>query len=441
MPENQNIEWKESWRDEFLKIICGFANANGGVIKIGVADDGQIVGVKDSKRLLEDIPNKVRDILGIVVYVELDNIDGLEVININIEAYPTPISYKNQYYKRTGSTTLVLSSNDLNKFLLNKFGKTWDSVIVDNTSSNQLNNDAISLFKKYSKNVGRLEIVEADSITILDKLGVMEESKLKRSAILLFHPSPELFFSGAYIKIGFFQGPEIIYQDEIKGSLMHQVDKCMELLLTKYSKAYIRYEGIHRVEERLFSEEALREAVINAIVHRDYSMPYPIQIKVYDHKIVIWNDAELPVNWSTDNLINPHRSMPYNPEIAKVFFLAGHIESWGRGIEKMFDACLRRGIDKPTFSLNGNELVVEFIFSSPDKFDNQNVNVDNTLQDKILALVSENPKVTIKEMALVLEISTSAIDKAIKKLRVKEILVRIGSNKDGFWKIVKNISS
>ena len=82
MTENQNTEWKESWRDEYLKWICGFANAQGGKIYIGINDDGEIVGVEDSKKLLEDIPNKIRDILGIIADVNLLNFQDKEYIEI-----------------------------------------------------------------------------------------------------------------------------------------------------------------------------------------------------------------------------------------------------------------------------------------------------------------------------------------------------------------------
>lgn len=92
MAENQNIEWKESWRDEYLKWICGFANAVGGKIYIGVNDDGKVVGVADCPKLLEDIPNKVRDVLGIIVDVKMLEDGALKYIEIDVPAYPNPIT-------------------------------------------------------------------------------------------------------------------------------------------------------------------------------------------------------------------------------------------------------------------------------------------------------------------------------------------------------------
>ena len=101
MSEDQNIEFKESWRDEYLKWICGFANANGGKIVIDKNDDGDIIGLTDAKKLMEDIPNKVRDILGILIDVNLHKTKNGEFIEIFVEPYPYPINYKGQYHYRS----------------------------------------------------------------------------------------------------------------------------------------------------------------------------------------------------------------------------------------------------------------------------------------------------------------------------------------------------
>ena len=108
MGEAQNLEWKSSWRDEYLKWICGFANAQGGVLVIGKNDRGEIVGVKNPLRLLEEIPNKTQSLLGIVVDVNLKSEESGEYLEITVDPYPNPISYKGEYHYRSGSTKQVL---------------------------------------------------------------------------------------------------------------------------------------------------------------------------------------------------------------------------------------------------------------------------------------------------------------------------------------------
>ena len=117
MSEDQHVEWKTSWRDEYLKWICGFANAHGGMLTIGRNDQGQAVGVADAAKLLEYLPNKVRDALGIIVPVNLLNDNGKELIEIRVEPYPSPISYKGERYFRSGSTMLQLKGSALEHFL------------------------------------------------------------------------------------------------------------------------------------------------------------------------------------------------------------------------------------------------------------------------------------------------------------------------------------
>lgn len=147
MSESQNIEYKSTWRDEYLKWICGFANANGGTIFIGKDDNGKTIGVADAKKLLEEIPNKVRDVLGILVDVNLHTENKKQFIEIITEPYPNGISYKGQYHYRSGSTKQELKGMALDKFLLQKKGKRWDGVPVPNVSVTDLKKETFDFSK------------------------------------------------------------------------------------------------------------------------------------------------------------------------------------------------------------------------------------------------------------------------------------------------------
>lgn len=148
MGESQNIEWKESWRDEYLKWICGFANAQGGKIYIGTNDDGTVIGVQDSKKLMEDIPNKVRDVLGIIVDVNLLTEDGKEYIEVCVNSNTYPMNYRGEYHYRSGSTKQLLKGQALNQFLLKKTGITWDSVPIQDATVRDLRNDSFDIFRE-----------------------------------------------------------------------------------------------------------------------------------------------------------------------------------------------------------------------------------------------------------------------------------------------------
>ena len=120
MQEQQNIEFKQSWHDDYLKWVCGFANAQGGIIFIGKNDNGIIVGVDDYKKLMDDIPNKIKNLMGITAGVNLQEETGKYFIEIITQSYSVPISLRGRYYYRSGSTKQELTGASLNEFLLKK---------------------------------------------------------------------------------------------------------------------------------------------------------------------------------------------------------------------------------------------------------------------------------------------------------------------------------
>ena len=440
MKETQNIEWKASWRDEYIKWICGFANAVGGTLVIGKNNKGIVTGVDNAGKLLENIPNKVRDILGIIVDVNLKTDKEKEFLEILVESYPYPVSYKGQYHYRSGSTKQELKGAALNAFLLKKYGLHWDGVPVPNLLPESLEEKAFELFAKKAVKSKRLEdsVLRESRDALLRKLHLVEGSYLKRAAALLFHEDPEQYVTGAYVKIGFFKtDSDLIYQDEIHGNLFQQVDNTIDLLLTKYMKAYISYEGLQRVERYLFPAPALREALLNAVVHKDYSSGNPVQISVYEEKIIFWNAGRLPDELSIELLQKKHPSIPYNPLVASAFFRAGYIEAWGRGIEKINNECSVAGVPVPEINYEFAGLMVTFQARSGEVSGKTSGKTTQKTREKIFELMKSNRKITIPELALEIGVTERSIERNIQKLQKDGILERIGPAKGGYWKILK----
>lgn len=429
MPESQNIEWKKSWRDEYLKWICGFANAQGGKIYIGKDDKGNVVGVANTKKLLEDIPNKAKDILGIIVDVNIHSTKDGDYIEICIDGYPYPVNYKGQYHYRTGNTKQELRGAALDKFLLKKKGKRWDGVPIPNVSVGDLKQETFDLFKKRALKSKRIEegILMDSNELLIENLQLKENDFIKRAAILLFHPMPERFVNGSYIKIGFFKSDsDLMYQDEIHGNIIEQIENTMDLLFTKYIKAEITYEGIHRVETYEYPRDAIREALLNAVIHKDYSGNTAIQISVYKDKIMFWNDGELPENWTVERLSQKHASKPYNPDIANAVFRCGYIESWGRGTLKIIESCVEAGLPKPTYKYEADGLWVIF---NKDKYTSEylkSLNL-NIRQIKAILYTKENGRITNSEYQKINDIGkttatqelTDIVSKGLYKLTGK----------------------
>lgn len=362
--EHQSIEWKESWQDEYLKWICGYANAYGGTIYIGTDDDGNVVGIDNARDLLERIPNKITDTMGIIVDVNLLYKGELEYLQIIVDKYPSLISFRGKYYCRSGSTMREITGKELERALLKTQGRTWDGVPLPKLSVSDLKQDAIQLFKDKAVKRGRLtkEEVSVEDTILMDNLHLIDEDGyLIRAAMLAFYKDPEKWVTGSYIKIGYFgkSDSDLVYQDEVHGPLIEQVDKTVDLVYTKYMKALIDYEGVQRIEQFMFHKDAFREILLNAIVHKDYSSCNPIQISVYKDKIYIWNDGEMPPNLdSTDKLFMKHSSKPYNPKLANIFFKSGMIEAWGRGFEKIREACALYDGPLPEYEINEAGIMV-----------------------------------------------------------------------------------
>lgn len=437
--ENQNIEYKENWRDEYIKWICGFANASGGIIYIGINDDGVVTGVVDAKKLLEDIPNKTKDVLGIIVDVNLKTKEKATYIEIVVEPYPYPINFRGQYHYRTGSTKQELKGAALDKFILQKQGKHWDAVPQPNFSVNDFSKNALTYFKTKAINTQRvdLEILKEKTPQLIQKLHLNADATyLKRACVLLFYPDPEKYITGSYVKIGFFYtDDDLAYQDEIHGHLFEQVEKTIDLLLTKYLKATISYNNLNRIEEYPIPEKALREAVLNAIVHKDYSSGNPIQISVYSDKLIIWNAGQLPNNWTVATLKTKHASQPNNPDIANCFFRAGLIEAWGRGTIKIINECKLAKIDLPVFNNQPSEFWVQFTFK-PAKLAIKKASTkifDNTTSHKVLHLLANNGAITIAEMAKQIGVTNRTVERILKQFQTQNTITRSGSDKTGTW--------
>lgn len=364
MKESQQVERKSSWRDDYLRWICGFANAEGGRLVIGRDDRGVAVGLQDARRLMEEIPNKVRDLLGIMVEVNLRQEAGKDTVEIVVEPYPYPVSYKGEYHYRSGSTKQELRGAALDRFLLGKQGRHWDGVPVTGYSTEDLAPQTLAHFRKLAERSGRLAdnlLAESDAV-LIEKLRLHDGALLKRSALLLFGRDPERLVTGAFLKIGFFRtDSDLLYHDEIHGDLFTQVDRGLDLLLTKYLKAGLTYQGPQRIEVLPVPARAVREALINAIAHKDYAAAIPVQVSVYGDKLLIWNPGHLPQGWTLADLTRKHASYPFNPDIANTFFRASYLESWGRGIDLIRQACREHGCPEPQLRWD-NGLWVEFRF-------------------------------------------------------------------------------
>ena len=197
MKENQHIEFKLNWKEDFLKNVCAFANSDGGILYIGINDNGQTIGVEDTTKLLEKLPNIINHKIGIIPAVLSERIDGKQIVKIIIETSSVPISYNGKYYLRSGSIVLELQGRELSDFLLKKSGITWDALEIDAKWDFEPDIKTFELFKKLSYDRLPFAKNENDVHVLIKKLNLLTPSLLPtKAAILLFDKNPPVFSTG-----------------------------------------------------------------------------------------------------------------------------------------------------------------------------------------------------------------------------------------------------
>ncbi|WP_026905514.1 ATP-binding protein [Pedobacter glucosidilyticus] len=442
MLETNYIEYKSDWKDDYLKVICAFANTSGGILYVGKNDDGKSVGISNAKDLLENLPNKINSRLGIITDISFDNKDGLEILIIEIKKSTVPISFNGKYYKRSGSVVLELQGRQLSDFLLKHTGYTWDMLDEDHVSMDDLNLTTIDKFKSYASDRLPSIYLEENLEILLQKLNLLNKKNLSRAAILLFSGQLQKYFPQAHIKIGRFVSPtEMISSDIITGNLFQQLEDVFEVLQKKYLIHQISYDGIHRREIPAYPLEALREALINALIHRNYHSTAATQVRIYNHYIQIVNDGRLPEGMSISDLKKPHLSYPRHILLADVFYKAGFIESWGNGTLKISEICSKMGLPEVLFEQNEYQFSVtifakSFINEHENEHENEYENEHENERLKSLILeIKKNKFISINQLAEKLGVNRSTVTRDLNKLKEARQLNRKGSAKGGYWEV------
>lgn len=468
--ESQNIEFKQTWRDEYLKWICGFANAQGGTIYIGIDDDGNVKGVDKIHDLSETIPNKIATHLGIVADVNILTKNRLQYLEIKVLPSNIPISLNGVYHYRSGSTKQELKGIALQQFLLRKMGRSWDDIPHETATLKRISRTAIDYFVNHAVRAFRMptSALTDSTETILENLNLLtDDGKLRNAALLLFAENPQRYFPGSEFKIGRFGVSEsdLMFQDVVEGNIIQMTEKVIELLRSKYLISNIHYEGLQRVEKLEIPEDALRELINNAICHKDY-MGVAIQMKVYNDRIELWNDGLLPEGMTPDDLLKPHKSKPRNKLISAVFYRAGYIETWGRGIEKVCAAFDAEQMRRPKFEFTcgGLNTIIyrkenaaeegaqtgtqtELTIDKKTDTDIGTNDISGTqtgtqtkracpdFAKKTLEYLCAKPDATANEISQKLGMSIRAIKHHIFILKKEGFIERVGSDTQGHWQV------
>lgn len=352
--ESENIEFKENFDKEAIETVVAFANTKGGVILIGFSNKGEVKGVQIRKETLNDWANQISQGTEprIIPEIEQKEIGGKSVVIIRIKEFPIkPVSVRGRCFRRVGTSNRMMSPQEIAQMHFHSIGTSWDAFPTEDKTLDDIDLKKIEGYIREANAAGRRKITEAP-LEVLEKLELLKDGKATWAAVLAFGKEPQKPLLQSAVHCGRFRTDKTQIIDDlmVETDLINQVAEVMKFITRHIS---VRYEFEGKPKRREIWEyplEALREAVINAIVHRDYTIPSNLQIEIYDDRVEIWNPGRLLPGITIEDLYKKeHKSVIRNKMIAQMFYDIGYIEKYGSGTIKIIDLCKRHGIPYPEF--------------------------------------------------------------------------------------------
>jgi ATP-dependent DNA helicase RecG len=361
--------------------------------------------------------------LGVYAEVNLQSENDKHFLEIVVPRYDVPISVRGKYYIRAGSTLQEMKGLALNEFILKRTGKTWDDIPEQRASVSDIDETTVKQFLKDARVAKRISVEDDINLPgLLEKLRLFEDGHLKRAAIVLFGKDPGGFYPSMDLKIGRFgeSDADLKFHEVIEGNLIQLKERIGEVLNAKFFIHPIDFAGMQRIERDEYPIAAVREMILNALVHRNF-MGAPSQIRLYDDHFSVWNDGGLPEGITEEDLKKLHRSKPRNPLIADTCFKAGYIDSWGRGTIKIIEACLEAGLPEPILKEDQGGFLSK-IFKDRFTEDQLRKMEVNDRQIEAVKYVKKNGKITNKEYQGNLKVSRITATRDLTDLVAKNIL-------------------
>lgn len=376
------------WDDSSLAIVCGISNAGGGSIIVRTADRKRRREIRHFNKIFETIPALCLHELGLSCITE-PVMEGANLcFEITVPASEEPISYKGNYYLYSNGENHLISGEELERLYDKNASSTWESRLQPFVREDDLDADImVEVAREVDAELGD----RASSTRAINKL--LQEHGIKSTqnntftniGVLLLHRSPDAFLPGALVHIGLFyeNGSKAGMADSITGPLTTQLNQTIYFLFQKYLPAALKLnnnaselgkDGADDESEItiILPREAAYEALLNALVHKDYESEAPVRISVYPSRLYIDNVGRPPESWTLSDLLGRHNSRPHNPKLA-ASLRRGHIFSgWGSGINTIISACIEAGLPAPEFNLRADEMDVCFRFA-PEENAGENI--------------------------------------------------------------------
>ena len=430
MQEDQKTEFKESLdEDDIAKTMAAFANGDGGAIYVGMTDRGVAKGASIGKHKLEQFTRKIHDEMAppVVFETDFEKSGPHEILRIRVHsAKRKPIFYKGIAYKRVNKTTLkVTDPEELRSLFMNKT-VFFDDVPCPNASLTDLDEASLRRFVSMAAASGRLSHPTNKAEEILSKLSLMDGKELKNGAVMLFGKKPADFYPVWGIRCAVVSSSlEFRAMQDFDGNLIQAAEQALEFILSQIPKE-IHMEGVRRIEKPRIPPEAIREALVNAIVHRDYFFASYIYVTIGPDYLEIKNPGRLE-GLSINDLAGVHSSVIKNPHVAHALYICGYVEKWGAGTLKIYQSMRQNGLKDPQF-------VTDSMFSVRLSMQAQKL---NGREDYILAAMQEGKPLRPTIVARKYDISVTAAVKDFAHLVRLGLVQKTGRGRASSFKIVK----
>lgn len=437
--ESEEIEFKESFHSfqEISKLICSFSNTVGGIILLGVKDNGDIKGLpKDMDSLQKKIASANSNIHpSPMINVELKEIKNKRIVLIIVHKADSSVfhSFEGVIYVRIGSTTQKLEGNSIVQFLKDRQILLFEQQIEPSASEQDLDKNKIQsyLFKRNQK----IELNEKnlENFLLNKKLASFQNGmKIKNIGLLFFAKNIQEFYPYAQIKLVRFDGNEavdVISYEEAKGSLVEMIEQSINFVKRFISKEF-KITGGKREEISFVPEEAIREAIINAVAHRDYFNKNEIQVSIFDDRIEFTNPGGLPEGMSEDLLGS--LSVQRNPMIYQFLKDYGYMEGLGSGISRIKNSLSKFNLKPPKFKITRDFFRLIIYNQKIKNF----IKGLNKRQNEILEILKRKENLKSKEYAEIFKISIPSAVKDLNELEKKGYIKKVGKFR-GVYYILK----
>ena len=441
--ESETVEYKPSLSqtDKILECVSAFSNTNGGTLVIGVKDNGEVVGVDIGKRTIENLANRIKQHTDPMVYpsICIEEFDAKHVVLLEVEeGKQKPVLASGRAYKSVGRTNQKLGSEAIRSLALETSKVYWDERVCEDASFDDIDEDKVHLFLQRAKYERRLELdPRTPGREALENLGLVSGGKPTNAAILLFGKNPQRFFSQAELRCARFKGVKPLEFIDLKvfdGTILEQRDDALEFV-QEHIELHAKIVGLERLEIWEYPLDAIREAITNAICHRDYEISATVQVRIFDDRLEIWGCGPLPEPLSVEDLKKRHRSILRNPVIGKCFFWIKYIEQWGTGTNRIIDACLNQGLPEPIFEEFSGSLVVTLRKLLTEEFLKEKGLNDR--QIKAVSYIREKGSITNKAYQMLFGVSRTTATRDLKQLEGAGIVNRTGRGKRDLKYVLK----